>query len=109
MSDELEMTRQVIAWLKANDYTCWRMPIAGGRKAGGMRITSPLKGFPDVAGLLKTQHGRFFAIELKTAKGVMSEAQGAWCGRLTVGGAVVFTLRSVEGLELAMELAEQVP
>lgn len=106
MGEELEMTKQVIAWLKAHGYTCWRMPIAGGRASGGRRITSPLRGFPDVAGLLKTQRGRFFAIELKTAKGVMSKAQDQWFERLSKGGACVLQIRSLDQMPLAMQAAE---
>lgn len=107
MGEELEMTKLVLAWLREHGYVCWRMPISGVMKGNGYMVKSPLKGFPDIAGLLKTQRGRFFALELKTAKGVLSQAQEEWCARLSEGGACVMAIRSLDVLPLAMSAAER--
>ena len=57
-----------------------------------IRKCSPIKGFPDIAGVLPS--GKFFAIELKTDKGRLSAEQVDWITKLNLSGAIAVVLRS---------------
>ena len=57
-----------------------------------IRKCSPIKGFPDIAGVLPS--GKFFAIELKTDKGRLSIEQVDWITKLNFSGAIAVVLRS---------------
>jgi hypothetical protein len=89
------MTSHGIKW--------WRMPIGGVmHQVGGKMVykKNPLKGFPDIAGVLKRRdRGRFFAIELKTKTGKLSPEQIMWQIALDDAGAAVGVIRSIEDLE----------
>lgn len=71
-------------------------------QVGGKMVykKNPLKGFPDIAGVLKRRdRGRFFAIELKTKTGKLSPEQIMWAMELEQSGAAVAVVRSIEDLE----------
>jgi hypothetical protein len=89
------MTSHGIKW--------WRMNLgAVMHQVGGKMIykKNPLKGFPDIAGVLKRRdRGRFFAIELKTKTGRLSPEQMMWQMELERVGAAVAVVRSIEDLE----------
>ena len=57
---------------------------------------NPLKGFPDIAGILKRKKGQFFACEFKAASGRTTPEQTEWHERLRESGAVVFVVKSLE-------------
>lgn len=59
-----------------------------------IRKCSPIKGFPDIAGVLPS--GKFFAIELKTDKGRLSPEQVEWITKLNLTGGIAIVLRSKE-------------
>lgn len=107
---EADLQRAVLAWLKVRGIFAWRMPIGPvlhREVRGGAMIThwkkSPLKGFPDVAGVLQRRRkGSLFALELKTAKRKLTPEQVMWMVNLQAAGAAVATIRSVADLELAM-------
>lgn len=76
-----------------------RMPLGaypfsgkGGQVSWG---THPLKGFPDIFGVLKNRRGVMFAIELKSTKGTFRPGQEAWIERLKMAGAVAFVARDL--------------
>lgn len=103
---ESELQRACLDWLKAHKITAWRMPIGPVKHSRGGRDVwskSPLKGFPDIAGVLKVKTpGRFFVIELKSAKGTLRQEQKAWILKLQAAGAAVAVVRSIEELEEKM-------
>jgi len=86
---EADFQRTVLEFLRKNHIEHWRMPIGPVLKKGGTQWASnPLKGFPDIAGILKKgQPGKFWALELKTPTGRLSFEQQAWLERLTAAGA----------------------
>jgi hypothetical protein len=57
-----------------------------------IRKCSPIKGFPDLAGVLP--NGKFFAVELKSEKGRLSPEQIEWITKLNYSGAIAVVLRS---------------
>ena len=103
MLSESDLQRAVMAWLKKRCIMHFRMPLgAVMHQVGGQMIwkKNPLKGFPDIAGVLKRRDkGRFFAIELKTAKGRLSPEQTYWQMALAETGAAVAVIRSIDDLE----------
>jgi len=100
---EADLQRAVMTWLTKRCIMHFRMPLgAVMHQVGGNMIwkKNPLKGFPDIAGVLKRRdRGRFFAIELKTAKGRLSPEQNYWQMALAETGAAVAVIRSIEDLE----------
>ena len=71
------------------------MPLGGVRHAGRNKA-NPLKGFPDLFGVLKRRSGVMFAIEVKTEKGMLSPEQLTWFARLDALGCAVCVARSAE-------------
>lgn len=107
---EADLTRLVFDWLKLRSIFAWRMPIGPviHRQVRGGRTNehwkkSPLRGFPDIAGVLRRAHpGRLFAIELKREGGKVTPEQVAWITDLQAAGAACAVVRSLEELERAM-------
>jgi len=110
---EADITRAVISWMDRHDIKWWRMPLgAVMHQIGGKMVykKNPLKGFPDIAGVLKRRDkGRFFAIELKTKTGKLSPEQIMWQMNLEESGAAVAVVRSIEDLETFFRGVEEVP
>jgi len=59
------------------------------------------KGVSDIIGIYK---GRFLAIEVKTPKGKVTEAQRAFIDRVNKEGGIAFVARSVEDVIEKLEL-----
>lgn len=57
---------------------------------------SPVVGFPDIAGVIS---GRFFAMEVKTAKGRLSDFQAAWLEKITAAKGRAAVVRSLAEAE----------
>jgi hypothetical protein len=96
---EAEFQRNVLAFLRKNEIEHWRMPIGPVLKKGGSWAHNPLKGFPDIMGLLKTQNGRAWALELKTPTGRLSPEQAGWLVRLKDAGAAVAVVTNMVELQ----------
>ena len=92
---ESELLTFALKVLKQSGLVYWRVPngpvmhsIAGKM----IRKCSPMKGFPDIAGI--SPDGTFWAIELKTEKGRLSPEQSRWIAALNESGASAVVLRT---------------
>ena len=108
------MQKAVLQWLKRHNIEHWRMPLGPVLQHRGNQVVytrNPLKGFPDIAGVLTRgpAPGRFWAIELKTKTGRMSREQRIWAFRLKLSGAAVAVIRSIEELEAFFQALKEVP
>lgn len=77
----------------------WRVNNAPGLFNRGGKVMfkkSPLKGFPDVGGIMP--NGRFFAIELKVPKGKLSPEQEKWITQINHTGGMAVVLRDPESI-----------
>jgi len=108
---ESDLQRVVLQWLKVHDICAWRMPVGPvvhslgkGSNVKQFWKASPIKGFPDIAGVLKRKYpGKFFTIELKSSTGKLRNEQREWMNTLHQAGAVVAVVRSIDELQATME------
>jgi len=92
---EAELLSFALNCLKQSGLVYWRVPngpVMHSINGKMIRKCSPVKGFPDLAGVLP--NGKFFAIELKTDKGRLSPEQIEWITKLNHSGAIAVVLRS---------------
>lgn len=108
MQKESEFQKELLAWLKKHGIEHWRMPLGAVIHRGGAFGKNPLKGFPDIMGILTKAHpGRTWALELKRPNGVVSPEQAAWLARLKMAGAAVGVVRNLpEALVFFRDLGE---
>lgn len=104
---EGELQKAAFEWLKIHRVFAWRMPIGpvvrGGGKVPLRYSKSPIKGFPDIAGVLRRAHpGVLFAIELKVGDGKLTPEQVAWIVDLQAADAKCAVVRSIAELEAVM-------
>jgi len=103
---ERDIMRVILEWLKIRQIEHWRVPVGPviHQFRGQMHWKgSPLKGFPDICGVLQRTHkGVMFAIEVKAAKGRLRQEQGEWLTRLQRAGCAVIVARSVADVETLM-------
>lgn len=104
---EADLLAAVFDWLKIRGIFAWRMPIGpvmrGGGKTKIQYSKSPIKGFPDIAGVLRRRdRGRLFVLELKTSKGELTPEQVKWLIDLQAAGAAGAVVRSIDDLYRAM-------
>lgn len=90
---ESDIQRSIMTYLDAQNIKYWRMPVQP-IKHGSRYKKNPLKGFPDIAGILPG--GRFFVIEVKTATGKTTPEQKEWMLQLSQAGAATLLARSIE-------------
>lgn len=102
---ESELLSFAITCLKQSGLVYWRVPNQGVRH-NGIRKKSPIKGFPDLAGVFP--NGKFFAIELKTDKGDFSPEQTEWITKLNMSGAMAVVLRSKDEIKEFVEAASKI-
>lgn len=106
---ESELLSFALTCLKQSGLVYWRVPNGpvihslGGKV---IRKCSPIKGFPDLAGVFP--NGRFFAIELKTDKGRLSAEQLDWITRLNMSGAMAIVLRSKDEIREFIKAAREI-
>lgn len=92
---ESELLSFALTCLKQSGLVYWRVPNGPVMHSIGtkqIRKKSPIKGFPDIAGVMP--NGKFFAIELKTDKGRLSPEQTEWITKLNMSGAMAIVLRT---------------
>jgi len=104
---EAELQRAVKNWLDHHRIFYWRMNLGGiivNNGAGFIR--NSLAGFPDLMGIFyeKPNHGKAWAIELKTKKGRLSDSQKNWIFRLEGHGVAVSVCRSVDDVRAFFKL-----
>jgi hypothetical protein len=91
---ESQIQKQILDWLEARAIVAWRVPLGSVR---GRRGKHPMKGFPDIAGVLPGARGRLFAIEVKKPKsGRVAPHQEDWISRLAEAGAATLIARSLD-------------
>ncbi len=104
MSDrEQIIQREIMDWLKAKGILHWRQHL-GAVRVKGARIKNPMKGFPDIAGIVPYTNGRLFVIEVKQAGGRFSMEQVEWMTRLGVADVLYIVATSVEDVAAEMNL-----
>lgn len=97
---ESELLSYALTLLKQSELVAWRVPngpVTHSVNGSVVRKKSPIKGFPDIAGVMP--NGKFFAIELKTDKGRLSPEQTEWITKLNLSGAMAVVLRSKEEIK----------
>ena len=85
------------------DAVWCHVPNGGARskaEAGILKALGVKPGWPDIQIIWRK---RVIMIELKPAKGYLSEAQKTMHGRLILAGAIVATCRSVEGVSAFLD------
>jgi len=96
---ESDIQAGVLKWLKAAGVYAWRMPIGPVIHGNGRWCPSPLKGFPDIAILLRKRHrGVLAVVEMKRPKKStkVEPDQADWLTELAAGGAKACVARSLE-------------
>lgn len=111
MKKEANLQRAAFQWLQLHRIFAWRMPVGPvihRRKSKSGFINehwkkSPLKGFPDIAGVLRKKHpGVLFVWELKSDTGELSPEQVQWLTDLQAAGVKCAVIRSVDDMIAAM-------
>lgn len=76
----------------------WRVALGPAiRGKSGVRTKNPMRGFPDLAGIVPGTAGQLFAIEVKKPKqGRLSEEQEVWISRLSERGVLTIVARSLD-------------
>lgn len=92
---ETEIQRQILDWLTSRRIWHRRLSI-GAVKVKGARRKNPLKGFPDIFGILPDGLGRMFVIEVKTKSGRLKEEQLQCRAELEAKGVVYILARSLD-------------
>jgi len=106
---EAELLSFALTCLKQSGLVYWRVPNGPVMHSIGnkqIRKKSPIKGFPDIAGIFP--NGKFFAIELKTDKGRLSPEQHEWITKLNMSGAMAIVLRTKDEIREFIVAASQI-
>lgn len=101
---EQDVQRAILDFLDAKGVTHWRCNLGGVRRSGIGMTKNPMKGFPDIAGVMPGGDGRLFGIEVKRPRDSarLSPEQIAWRDKLTKSGAVHVIATSVEDVKRAL-------
>jgi hypothetical protein len=106
MKSESKLQRAAMDWLKAHNVVHWRMPLGPVVHTIGKRQIwkrNPLKGFPDIAGILTKAHpGVLFTIEFKSSSGRLENEQKHWRSLITSAKARHAVVKSLQDLEQVM-------
>jgi len=96
---EIEIQKQILEYLTTKSYFHWRMPVGGvpQQNRGKMIFKkSPIKGFPDIMGVLIHRPGILFGIEVKTPIGKLSKDQKIVRDKFLEAGCVFIVARSLQ-------------
>ena len=104
---EQEIQRQIMLWLGGERILHWKCSLGGARIAGGRRGKNPMKGFPDVAGVMPCGTGRLFVVEVKTKTGRLSPEQLKWRELLEAKGVFYVLARSLDDVIAALRAYER--
>jgi VRR-NUC domain len=92
---ESELLSFSLKYLKSKGIVHWRVANGPVMHTIGKRVffkPSPIKGMPDIAGIMSC--GRFFALELKSAKGRLSPEQVTWINKINDTNGVALVIRT---------------
>jgi hypothetical protein len=92
--DETDIQSAILKAFQARGIVHWRT-VLGGRRVKGGKAPNPMKGFPDVAGVIG-QTGKLFVCEVKKPGGRLSDEQVTWGKRLTDAGVKYMVAYSVD-------------
>lgn len=100
MISEREIQKDILDWLSRKSIVHWRVPLGGVTQAGGkFKSKNPMTGHPDIAGIAPATFGRYFAIEVKTTNGKLSDRQIYWRELLTHSGVLYILARSLDEVQ----------
>ena len=107
---ESEIQREIIAWLKSEEYFFFREylgPVIN--HFGSKRVFSknPNAGLPDILGLSKTSPSFFFGIEIKSSNGKLSDKQKAKILEIEKAGGYCIATRSLEDVKQLLKEKER--
>ncbi len=96
---EREIQDQILTWLWYQRIDCWRNESNGTYDSRGGFYRKKGKFFvcgrPDVEGILSPR-GMWFGIEIKTARGIVSDAQKEFIYRIQNAGGLIWVARSLD-------------
>lgn len=94
MISEATIQAEILSWLRSNNILHWRVPLGGVRHAGVGLKKSPMRGHPDIEGIIPNSQGRLFAIEVKK-ESKLSDIQKEVIGKLERAGVLVILAHNV--------------
>lgn len=105
-ASEKYIENAILDWLAMNDIFAWKVQTVGiyDAKIKGYRKVSKryMTGVADILGIYK---GRPLAIEVKSAKGILSPHQKIFLRRFMDSGGIAILARSVSDVETGLHLA----
>lgn len=106
---ETAIVKACLQFLQAKGVYCWRNNTTGiyNKKSGGYFFHG-LSGVSDILGIIPQKcpcalQGVFLAVEVKSAKGKVSEAQDAFLKQINERGGFGIVVHSVEELDYFMK------
>ena len=96
---ESEIQRAILEYLAYNKIMAWRNNVgtmAGEYKGRKWFVRFGLPGISDIIGIYK---GRFLAIEVKSAKGIVSLVQQAFIDSINKNGGLAFVAKSLDDVK----------
>lgn len=99
---EQVIQRAIMDWLDSAGIVHWRVHL-GAVRVKGARIKNPMRGFPDLAGVLPNSPGRLFVIEVKQEDGRFNVDQVRWKDKLAAVGVTYIIATSVEDVALGIK------
>lgn len=98
---ESDLQKVVCQYLELRQICFWRNYIGPIIRHNGIMTKNPMAGLPDIIGVLK--NGRMFAIELKSQKGRLSEAQKKWIAMLVANNVICIVATSLNDVMSVFE------
>jgi VRR-NUC domain len=95
---ERDVQALILNWLKAARYFAVRVPVGAVPHTRGDKFfwrKSPLRGFPDILGVMKNRPGQMFCIECKSSTGRVSPEQKVMIESLREAGVLVIVARTL--------------
>jgi len=93
LGSETDIQRDIISALGAMGFFVWRNHTQGVMVRGSRRVKNKNAGSPDIMAL---KNGVFYAIEVKTKTGKVSDEQIQWLRDANGQGAVAMVVRSLQ-------------
>lgn len=104
---ESEIQKAILSYLGFKGYLARKMPLGSMMVSNGGFAKHPLKGFPDIFGILKNRKGVMFCIEVKTAEGKLRKEQKEWISLLESQNVPCLVARSLEDIITWLEIVDR--